>query len=118
MLQHWARIRALIKGRRTQTEALLNSCKVVQVHNGTLVLGFATEILKSKMETGENIALTQAAIRQVLGVDLPIVCTVVGNKATTLPEEFGIEPDGMVSTALNLGAKIVKREPNPTHDQE
>lgn len=118
VLQHWARIRALIKGRRTQTEALLNSCKVVQVHNGTLVLGFATEILKSKMETGENIALTRAAIRQVLGVDLPIVCTVVGNKATTLPEEFGIEPDGMVSTALNLGAKIVKREPNPTHDQE
>ncbi len=118
VLQHWARIRALIKGRRTQTEALLNSCKVVQVHNGALILGFATEILKSKMEAGENIALTRAAIRQVLGVDLPIVCTVVGNKATTLPEEFGIEPDGMVSTALNLGAKIVKREPNPTHDQE
>ncbi|MCX8023759.1 MAG: DNA polymerase III subunit gamma/tau [Thermanaerothrix sp.] len=118
VLQNWARIRALVKGRRTQTEALLNSCKVVQVHNGTLVLGFATEILKSKMEAGENLALTRAAIRQVLGVDLPIVCIVVGNKATTLPEELGIEPDGMVSTALNLGAKIVKREPNPTHDQE
>ncbi|WP_299025485.1 DNA polymerase III subunit gamma/tau [uncultured Thermanaerothrix sp.] len=118
VLQNWARIRAIVKSRRTQTEALLNSCKVVQVHHGALVLGFATELLKSKMETDENIALTRAAVRQVLGVDLPIVCTVVGTKATSLPEDFGIEPDGMVSTALSLGAKIVKKETNPTHDQE
>lgn len=118
VLQNWARIRALVKSRRTQTEALLNSCKVVQVHNGMLVLGFATELLKSKMEAGENISLTRAAVRQVLGVDLPVICTVVGSKATALPEDFGIEPDGMVSTALSLGAKIVKKEINPTHDQE
>lgn len=118
VMQNWARIRALVKSRRTQTEALLNSAKVVQVREGALCLGFATQVLKSKMENPENIALTRSALKQVLGVDLPVVCVVVGTKATTLPEDLGLDANSMVATALNLGAKIVKREPNPNADQE
>ena len=96
-----------MKLRRSQAEALLNSQRMVQVKNGVLVLGFQSETLKSKMENPENIEVTQRVIHNIFNVDIPIQCVVVTSKGTA---ETTVDPDGLVSTALNLGGKLVHRD--------
>jgi DNA polymerase III subunit gamma/tau len=110
IIQNWNRIRAVVKKRRPNVDGLLNSCKPLVLKEGALVLGFKTEVVRQKMATDENILLTRAAIAQVLGVDVPVVCVVSTGSGGQLASDLGIEGDGMVSTALNLGGEIVHKE--------
>ena len=110
IFQNWARIRSVVKKKRSQTEGLLNSCKPITIKDGLLIIGFQTEVLKQKMEMGDNIQITRDAIRQVLGSEIPIRCVVMANKTGALPADLDVEGDGMVGTALNLGAEIVHKE--------
>ena len=103
---NWNTIRAEVKGQRSQTEALLNSHKSLQIKDGALVIGFASEVLKSKMETAENLEVTRRAIHHLLKVDLPIVCIVVSGKTSSSSVDLDVDADGIVGTALNLGGKL------------
>ena len=107
--QNWPRVRVAVKKMRSSTDGLLNSCKLLGMKNGALVLGFQTEIVKSKMETPENLELTRQAISTVAGVSVGLMC-VVSNKSGTAPADLDIDRDGMVGTALNLGGQIVHKE--------
>ena len=107
---NWNTIRIEVKSQRSQTEALLNSQKMIQIKDGALVIGFASEVLKSKMETAENLEVTRQAILKILKVDLPITCLVVSGKMTASPVEMDVDSDGIVGAALNLGGKLVKRD--------
>ncbi len=107
--QNWARVRMAVKKMRPSTEALLNSCKLLGMKNGALLLGFQGEIVKSKMETPENMELTRQAIANVTGLSVALIC-VVSNKSGTAPADLDIDRDGMVGTALNLGGQIVHKE--------
>lgn len=108
---NWNSIRAEVKKlRRPQTEALLNSQKSLQVRNGTLYIGFDGEVLKQKMGLPENTLPTQQAIKQVLGLDVPVLCEVTGSKATKINSEMDVDPDSLVGTAMNLGGKLVHRK--------
>lgn len=106
---NWAKICAVAKSRRPQTVGLLNSVKNFSIKDGVLVLGFATEVVRSKMD-GENLEITRQAVQQVLGASIPITSAVVNAKAKTLPADLGVDADGMVGTALNLGGKIVDKD--------
>lgn len=103
----WDRIKEYVKRSRPQTVALLNSCKPLTVKNGVLFLGFASEIVKSKMEMNDNIELTCQAISQVTGSKVSIACEIMSKKANVAPADLNINGDGLVGTALNLGGKIV-----------
>ncbi|MRR29322.1 DNA polymerase III subunit gamma/tau [bacterium] len=103
---NWNTIRAEVKSQRSQTEALLNSHKSLQIKDGALVIGFASEVLKSKMESVENIEVTRRAIAHLLKVDLPIVCVVVSGKMASSTVGLDVDADGIVGTALNLGGKL------------
>jgi DNA polymerase-3 subunit gamma/tau len=105
----WAQIHEIIKRKRNQTAGLLNSCRRLAIKDGALVLGFATEVVRSKMETPENINITRAAIHEVLGITIDIVCIVAG-KAGNLPANLDIDRDGMIGTALNMGGRIIDKE--------
>jgi DNA polymerase III subunit gamma/tau len=107
---NWSAIRAEVKRARSQTEALLNSHKSLQIRNGSLVIGFASEMLKSKMETSENLEITRQAIHYILKADLPIVCEVVSSKTTQSAADLNVDADGIVGTALHLGGKIVPQD--------
>ena len=107
---NWTAIRAEVKRHRPQTEALLNSNKGLQVKNGSLVLGFDGDVLKTKMETPENIQTTRLAIKHILSLDVPILCEVVSGKSNKAPVDLDVDPDGIVGTALNLGGKLVHRK--------
>lgn len=106
--QNWGKIRAGVKSARMQTEALLNSCKAVNVRDGVLVLAFASDMLKSKMDTNENLSIIRSVIQQVTGIDLPISCTVIAGRGAG--GDAKIEGDSMVNAALELGGKIVDQD--------
>jgi DNA polymerase III subunit gamma/tau len=112
LTQNWPRIRALVKKSDPSLEALLNSCKPLGIKDGQLMLGFSTEILKSKMESGERMNITSQAIAQVLSVEMPVRCVVVGAKSSKkLPSDLEVDSDGMVGTATrDLGGEIVEVE--------
>jgi DNA polymerase-3 subunit gamma/tau len=104
--QNWNRIRQLVNNKNKLSAAALNSCRSVILKESTLILGFQTEVVKSKMETNENIDLLRQAIHSILGVHLSVRCTLVGSKGST-PGDAGVDGDSMVGTALDLGGKIV-----------
>ena len=89
MKQVLERVSALVKKDSAQTAALLNSCKSLTIKDDVMTLGFATEVLKGKMEMGDNLELTRRAVSQVLGSNLEIVCTVVSSKTKAAPPGDG-----------------------------
>ncbi|HMN11750.1 MAG TPA: DNA polymerase III subunit gamma/tau [Bellilinea sp.] len=105
----WDEIKAYVKQRHVPTQGLLNSCRNPQVVNGTVRLGFSSEILKTKME--QNISIFQEALEKVLGWKIPVLCLVGGGKAAAADPEF--DADGMLQTLQGLGAKINKKKSTP-----
>ena len=108
--KNWKNIRSLVREHSKPAEALLNSCKMITVRKGVLILGFATPVLESKMSTPENLELTRNAIAHLLGIEVPVTTVVTKDNASELPPDLDIDADGLVSTALNLGGKIVKQD--------
>lgn len=110
VLDHWEQIRIHVKKGNRSTEGLLNSCKSITLREGILNLGFASVTLKNLMDKSDNLKITQQAIQQVLGVDLPVKCVVVANTGGSNPADIDVDAEGMVNAALNLGGKIVHKE--------
>ena len=105
----WPNVKRQVKRRNPMTEALLNSARSVVYKGGMLVLGFQSEVVKSKMETPENLDILRQAMQTVLGAAPAIRCAVVGNQSAS-PSDLDVDGDGMVGTALDLGGKIVFEE--------
>lgn len=100
----WKDIRAVIKPAHPGIEALLNSCKPMDVRGDALVLGFQSDKVRALMDRPEQLAVTRKAIHDVLGLELEVKC-VVTNARGKLPPD--VPQDGMVATALNHGGEIV-----------
>lgn len=103
ILQAWKEISASVRENQS-LNALLNSCKVLELKENTLILGFASDILRDKAKPPEQIESIRRAIKEVLGVDLEIKC-VVFNTKKVFPSH--IKEDGMVAAALKAGGEIV-----------
>lgn len=100
----WRDIRSIIKPDHPGIEALLNSCKPLEVRGNELYLGFQSETVRALMDIKEKMNIAQAAIKDVLGVDLSIKCVVTNAKGKLPPD---VNPDGMVATAIQNGGEIV-----------
>jgi DNA polymerase-3 subunit gamma/tau len=108
--QHWEEICNRVRAERPQTRALLNSLKTISVKNGVLVLGFASDVVKSKMELDDNSSLTSSVIQEVLGKEVAIHCVVVSKKIGSGSSDLQADGDGMVNAAIGLGGQIVQKE--------
>lgn len=106
----WKEIRDAAKEISPETGALLNSSRSMNLRRGRLVLGFASELLSSKMKNGRNIENARKAIQQICGADVQIDCQVAGNDESPVPDGIEVNRDGMVGEALSLGGKITKKE--------
>jgi DNA polymerase-3 subunit gamma/tau len=104
VMKSWKEIRAALKPRHPGVEALLNSCKPVEVAGGALVLGFQSETVLALMDKPENLEAAAQAIAEVLGSSMQIRC-VVTNARGKVPSQ--LSHDGMVATALDHGGEIV-----------
>ena len=106
----WKQVHSLVKKEKPPVEALLNSCRILGLKNGTLTLGFVTDVLCSKMSTPENLDLVCRAIQAATGRSIQVTCVVQSGKSGQNPADLDIESDGIVGTALNMGGQIVRRD--------
>ena len=104
VVKAWRDIRSVIKPDHPGIEALLNSCKPLEVRGSELYLGFQSETVRALMDMKEKIEIAQEAIKEVLGVDVSIKCVVTSAKGQLPPD---VDPDGMVATAIQNGGEIV-----------
>ncbi|MBT3338607.1 MAG: DNA polymerase III subunit gamma/tau [Anaerolineae bacterium] len=100
----WKEIRARVKESDRNLEALLNSCKSLEVKGDTLILGMASEVLAEKIEKTESVETTQKAVNDVLGVILNIKCMVTNSKGR-MPAD--VDQNGLVAAAIQAGGEIV-----------
>jgi hypothetical protein len=100
----WKDVRAVIKPAHPAVEALLNSCKPMDVRGDELLLGFQSDTVRALMDKPENLEVTGKAITDVLGIALTIKCVVTNAKGKLPPN---VSQDGMVAAALNHGGEIV-----------
>ncbi len=104
IIRSWKDIRAVIKPGHPGVEALLNSCKPMDVHGDELILGFQSDTVRALMDKAENLEVTRRAVADVLGVEMKIKCVVTNAKGKLPPN---VSADGMVATALDHGGEIV-----------
>jgi DNA polymerase III subunit gamma/tau len=104
--EEWRKVLALVRQQNSQLYGLVNSCKSRFLKNGVLHMTFASDVLKMQMEKSSNLEVVQAAVRQVLKMEVIIRCHTVSGKRNTPPPE--VDTDGMVAAALrDLGGEIV-----------
>jgi DNA polymerase-3 subunit gamma/tau len=100
----WKQITSIVKQKDTNVAALLNSGKLLEIRDGVLLVSFASDILQEKFNRPESLDLTSKAIREALGVELPIQAVVTSGKNALPPH---VKPDGMVAAAIQNGGEIV-----------
>ncbi|MFZ5858285.1 MAG: hypothetical protein ACOYZ6_15775, partial [Chloroflexota bacterium] len=104
VIKIWKQLQSsLRKDNANNLAALLNSVSSIDVQGNTLVLGFASDVLMSKMKNEEQARTTQL-IADTLGVTLDIRCEVTNAKGKVPPH---VSQDGMVATAIHQGGEIV-----------
>jgi DNA polymerase-3 subunit gamma/tau len=103
--QTWSRVKDQVKTRNPNLLALLNSVKVRELNGSELKLGFASDLLKEKMEKPENIEQLQNILDETLNGSFKVQCFLAGNRAGELPA--GLDNSGMVAAAVRLGGEIV-----------
>jgi len=100
----WKQLQAsLRKENASNLAALLNSVSTIDVQGNMLVLGFASDVLMSKMKADEK-ARTSQLVADALGVTLNVRCEVTNAKGKVPPH---VPQDGMVATAIHQGGEIV-----------
>jgi DNA polymerase-3 subunit gamma/tau len=100
----WKQIGAAVKAENMNLNALLNSSRPLELKKGVLVLGFTSELLRSKADIPEQVDIIRKAIASVLGADLAVRCVVSSAKHPAPPD---VKADGMVAAALKAGGKVV-----------
>jgi DNA polymerase-3 subunit gamma/tau len=104
VIKVWKQIQSTLKKESANNlAALLNSVTAIDVQGNTLVLGFASDVLMSKMKEEEKARTTQL-VADTLGVTLNIRCEVTNAKGKVPPH---VPQDGMVATAIHQGGEIV-----------
>lgn len=107
IIKAWRDIRSVVKPDHPSIEALLNSCKPLDVRGDVLYLGFQSNKVRELFDIPDRIAVARKAIAEVLGVDLVIKCVITNAKGQLPPD---INPDGMVAAAIRNGGKIVSSD--------
>jgi DNA polymerase III gamma/tau subunit len=106
LTEAWQHILGLVRKQNPTTYGVLNSCKSHYMRGDELVLNFASDVLKSKMEKPENLEVTRQALSQVLQRPVAIRCRVDTAQRDAVPP--GVDNDGMVAAALrDLGGELV-----------
>jgi DNA polymerase-3 subunit gamma/tau len=107
IIKVWKEIANSLPREQANLRGLLNSVRMIDVQGKTLILGFASEVLVSKMDKPDQIEAARKAIADKLGVSMTIRC-VVTNAKGQVPSD--VPQDGMVATAIRHGGKIVDEQ--------
>ncbi len=123
LIDRWRDVLKAVYRRDPRAQALLNSCKPLGIEKGRVVLAFASDLLREKMEKGHNLACVQEALQEVMGEPLGVRCVLAREPAVKqaarepegAPPAEPVEEGGMVATAIrDLGAQVMDVKPLPT----
>ena len=104
IIKAWKHLSAALPKTQANLSALMNSVKMIDIQNGILILGLASDVLVSKIDKPEQIEVIQKLIRDEFGVEMPVRCVVTTVKGKIPPN---VPQDGMVATAIQHGGEIV-----------
>src|SRR3990170_3778585 len=117
VMERWKEVLQVARQREPRIQALLNSCRPLGVEQGILVLGFRSDLLREKMEKGQNLVVVSATLQQVFQEPMGVRCVLLGEGGrddARLTAPPALEDGGMVATALkDLGAHVVDVTPEP-----
>jgi DNA polymerase-3 subunit gamma/tau len=105
----WRDILSAVFERDPRAQALLNSGQPLGIHDDRLVIGFASDLLREKMEKGEALKQVSAAMEYVFGRAMGVQCVLSDQWEEFEPAPGGpvMENGGMVDTAVReLGAEV------------
>jgi hypothetical protein len=104
------------------SQALINSGRPLGLEGEVLVLGFASDLLREKMEKEQHIRVAQAAIQEALNHPLRIRCVLTERwmQGERSDESISVEDGGMVATAIrDLGAQVTELpQDSPQSDED
>ncbi len=104
--QTWGQVLAQVRNIDSSTYGLLNSTRSRYIKGNQVVLCFASQVLKSKMEDEGKIEIVQQVLQNIIQRELSIRCVVDTSQINNIPPE--VDQDGVVATALrDLGGEIV-----------
>jgi DNA polymerase-3 subunit gamma/tau len=109
VLDHWREILSAARTRDPRAQALLNSGRPMGLEDDRLVIGFASDLLREKMEKGDNLAQIGSALEEVLGQPVGVKCVLASQWESIDDPGAGpeMEDGGMVATAVReLGAEV------------
>jgi DNA polymerase-3 subunit gamma/tau len=115
VLDRWDQILAAAFKRDPRCQALLNSGRPMGLRRGKIVLGFASDILRDKMQKEDNLAVVTAALESTLGQEIGVRCVLASawDDQASPGEQPPVEEGGMVATALrDLGAEVAEVRPS------
>ena len=108
---HWKDILAAALRLDRASQALINSGRPLGLEGSVLVLGFASDLLREKMEKEQHIRVARAAIEETLKEPLGIRCVLTEswNQGESSTAPLAVEDGGMVATAMrDLGAQVTE----------
>jgi len=106
--QNWRKVQEAVRKMSPGTQALLNSCHLQGIQDGVLVLSFASDLLKTKMESNSHLDYTRKAIQQITGSEVQVRCMVLANRPVSTTISDVDESESLVRSALrDLGGKVV-----------
>lgn len=119
---HWKDILAASLRLDRVSQALINSGRPLGLEGEVLVLGFASDLLREKMEKEQHIRVAQAAIQEALNHPLRIRCVLTERwmQGERSDESISVEDGGMVATAIrDLGAQVTELpQDSPQSDED
>jgi DNA polymerase-3 subunit gamma/tau len=105
--QQWDQLKDSVRKSNANLAALLNSVRGRELRGNVLHLGFASDVLKEKMEKEENLSAVRAALDEIMGTPMQVRCFIASGKSGEVPP--GVDNSGMVAAALRLGGEIVDK---------
>jgi DNA polymerase-3 subunit gamma/tau len=104
VLKAWKHLSSSLPKAQANLSALLNSVRMIDVQEKTLILGLASDVLVSKIDKPDQIEAIQKLIKEEFGVDVNVRCVVTTAKGKIPPN---VAQDGMVAAAIQHGGEIV-----------
>jgi DNA polymerase-3 subunit gamma/tau len=105
--EQWDQLKDSVRKSNANLAALLNSVRGRELRGNVLHLGFASDVLKEKMEKEENLSAVQAALDEIAGTPMQVRCFIASGKSGEVPP--GVDNAGLVAAALRLGGEIVDK---------
>jgi DNA polymerase III subunit gamma/tau len=104
IIKAWKHMSSKLPKAQANLSALMNSVRMIDVKDNTLILGLASDVLVSKIDKPDQIEVIQKLIKDEFDVEMSVRCMVTNVKGRIPPN---VAQDGMVATAIQHGGEIV-----------